>query len=192
MHSCCRYNHAALDALAIMQETHGTLIHDKIEDILVETYSLAVELDDPAPQNVLAGKFSVPFAMATALVNQSTDVNSFTMPNVTNPVILKLAGRVRLEEDPAMTACLPHRRPARVTIRLNSGETLQATTETNRGDWSAPYPPKDIRNKFMSLTTRLWHENDAAQIWELIGALDEAESLDALFSAMAKAPLTNQ
>ena len=192
MHSCCRYNHAALDALAIMQETHGTLIHDKIEDILVETYSLAVELDDPAPQNVLAGKFSVPFAMATALVNQSTDVNSFTMPNVTNPVILKLAGRVRLEEDPAMTACLPHRRPARVTIRLNSGETLQATTETNRGDWSAPYPPEDIRDKFMSLTTRLWHENDAAQIWELIGALDEAESLDALFSAMAKAPLTSQ
>ena len=192
MHSCCRYNHAALDALAIMQETHGTLVHNTIEDVLVETYSLAVELDDPAPRNVLAGKFSVPFAMATALVNQSTDVNSFTMPNVTNPDILKLAGRVRLEEDPAMTACLPDRRPARVTIRMKSGETLQATTETNRGDWSAPYPTEEIRDKFMLLTTRLWHEDDAAQIWEMIRGLDEAESPDALFSAMAKAPLTGQ
>ena len=84
------------------------------------------------------------------------------MPNVTNPVILKLAGRVRLEEEPAMTVCLPHRRPARFTIRLNSGETFQAAMETNRGDWSALYPPKDIRDNFMSFTTRLWHENNAA------------------------------
>ena len=28
------------------------------------------------------------------------------------------------------------------------------------------------------------HENNAAQIWEMIGALDEAESLDALFSGV--------
>ena len=35
-------------------------------------------------------------------------------------------------------------------------------------------------------------DNTAAQIWEMIGALNEAESLDALFSAMAKAPLSNQ
>jgi hypothetical protein len=42
------------------------------------------------------------------------------------------------------------------------------------------------------LTTRLWHEDDAARIWEMIRGLDEAESPDALFSAMAKAPLTDQ
>lgn len=192
MHSCCRYNHAALDALAIMQETHGVIEHDTIEDILVETYSLAVELDDPAPRNVLAGKFSVPFAIATALVNQSTDVNSFTMPNVTNPDILGLARQVRLKEDPAMTACLPDRRPARVTIRLRSGETLQAATQTNRGDWSAPYPTSEIRDKYMSLTTRLWREDDAARIWDIINGIDQADSLNSLFSAMANAPRNGQ
>ena len=192
MHSCCRYNHAALDALAIMQDRHGILAHDTIESVLVETYSLAVELDDPAPQNVLAGKFSVPFAIATSLVNQSTAVDSFTMPNVTNPVILDLAKRVKLAEDPAMTGCLPDKRPARVTVTLKSGERWQASTETNRGDWSAPYPPEDIRDKYMSLTTRLWHEEDAVHIWDMVNDLDTAASLDALFSAMMAAPRNSQ
>ena len=188
MHSCCRYNHAALDALAIMQERNGMLDHNAIENILVETYSLAVELDDPAPKNVLAGKFSIPFAMATALVNQSTGVDSFTMPNVTNPIILNLAKRVKIVEEPEMTACLPNERPARVTVSLKSGERLQAATDTNRGDWSAPYPLTEIHDKYMSLTTRLWREDDAAKIWKMIHDLDKAESVDALLSAMATAP----
>jgi len=192
MHSCCRFNHAALDALAILQEKHGRLGPETIESVLVETYSLAVELDNPAPQNVLAGKFSVPFAIATSLVNQSTAVDSFTMPNVTNPVILDLAGRVKLAEDPAMTACLPDKRPARVTVTLKSGETLQASTETNRGDWSAPYPLLEIHDKYMSLATRLWREKDAAQIWNMVNDLNSAMSLDALFAAMTAAPKRSQ
>jgi len=189
MHSCCRYNHAALDALAIMQHRHGMLDHSSIDRILVETYSLAVELDDPAPRNVLAGKFSVPFAVATSLVNQSTAVDSFTMPNVENPVIRDLASRVTLAEDKAMTARLPDKRPARVTITLKSGDILQESTETNRGDWSAPYPAEDIREKYMSLTTRLWRPDDADQIWNMVHELDEEPTLDRLFTAMTSAPV---
>ena len=174
------------------RETHGPLDPETIDGVLVETYSLAVELDESAPQNVLAGKFSVPFAIATSLVNQSTAVDSFTMPNVTNPVILDLAKHVRLVEDPAMTRCLPDKRPARVTITLKSGKTWQASTETNRGDWSAPYPPHEIRDKYMSLTKRLWHEEEAANIWDMVNDLDAAMSLDALFSTMAAAPKNSQ
>lgn len=188
MHSCCRYNHAALDALSLIRESHGTLDHSAVETVCVETYSLAVELDDPAPKNVLAGKFSVPFAMATALVNRSTGVDSFTLPNVTNPMILDLAKRVTIIEDPAMTACLPDNRPARVTVSLRSGERLQASTETNRGDWSAPYPLTEIQDKYMSLTTRLWREDDAARIWDMVHDLERVESPAALLSAMADAP----
>ena len=96
MHPCCRYNHAALDALATLRDAHPNLSHKDIASIDVETYSLAVELDDPAPQNVLAGKFSVPFAVATTLFNSTSDVQSFTLPNVQSPEILALAKRVNL------------------------------------------------------------------------------------------------
>jgi 2-methylcitrate dehydratase PrpD len=188
MHSCCRYNHAALDALESLRASLAGLDHRAVDSVLVETYSLAVELDDPTPRNVLAGKFSVPFAIATALVNGSTGVDSFTMPNVTNPEIPDLAMRVKVIEDPAMTALLPNKRPARVSLTLKSGDVLQAATETNRGDWADPYRAEDIREKYLSLTTRLWREDAAARIWEMVMALRTAPSLDALFREMAQAP----
>ena len=74
-------------------------------------------------------------------------------------------------------------------IRLKSGETLQATMETNKGDWSNPYSTEEIRDKYMSIKKRLWHEKDAARVWEMVRGLYQAESLNALFSAMAKALL---
>jgi len=190
MHSCCRYNHAALDALASLRAAPAGLDHRAVESVLVETYSLAVELDDPAPTNVLAGKFSVPFAMASALVNGATGVDSFTMSNVTNPDILALAQRVTVVENPAMTALLPDKRPARIKVTLKSGDVFEASTETNRGDWSDPYPPHEIREKYLSLTTRLWREDVAIRIWDRVMDLGAAPSLDPFFAEMAHAPYT--
>ena len=40
-----------------------------IERVRVETYSLAAQLTERRPRNTLAGKFSLPFALATVLVN---------------------------------------------------------------------------------------------------------------------------
>jgi len=188
MHSCCRYNHAALDALAQLRPIVAELDDNIVEDIVVETYSLAAELDNRSPKNVLAAKFSVPFAVASALVNGSTGVESFTLPNVVNPRIIALAQRVTVVEDASMTALLPHKRPAKITLRLKSGEVLEAATETNRGDWSDPYSEADVRNKYLSLTERLWHKDAALRVWDKIMALGSAISLDEVFTEMAQAP----
>lgn len=175
MHSCCRFNHAALDALALIRADVRNLSTDAIEVIEVESYALAAELNEPAPHNVLAAKFSVPFAMATALVNDSTDVTSFTSDKVADPAIRSLAARVRVAEDLAMTAQLPDKRPARVTIRLASGEVLSAETDTNRGDWADPYTPEDLYGKYMSLATRLWTAEKSVSLWHELHALADAE-----------------
>ena len=188
MHSCCRYNHAALDALEMISIANpGALEPGKIARIEVDSYSLAAELDDPRPRNVLAGKFSVPFAVATTLVNGSSGVGSFTGENVTNEAILALAARVTVREDPAMTAQLPDRRPARVTVSLADGTELTAGTETNRGDWADPYPPNEIRGKYLSLTARLWPEAAAMAVWDEIMALDSSADLTRLSRLMRQA-----
>ena len=70
-HACCRYNHGTLDALAKIVEARGGLRPDEVLSVTVETYSLAAQLSDRTPKNTLAGKFSVPFAVATTLINGS-------------------------------------------------------------------------------------------------------------------------
>lgn len=186
MHSCCRYNHAALDALAMIAAA-TPLDPARIARIEVESYAFAAELDNPRPRNVLAAKFSVPFAVATTLVNRSSGVASFTAPMVADPAILALAARVSVREDPAMTAQLPDRRPARVTVTLVDGAILTASTETNRGDWADPYTPHEIREKYLSLTTRLWRQADAAAVWDAAMGLGAADTVATLGAWMRRA-----
>ncbi len=187
MHSCCRYNHATLDALDMIVARDGAPDLARIARIEVDTYALAVELDDPAPRNVLAAKFSVPFAVATALVNGSTGVASFTAPNLGNPAIRALAAKVLLRQDAAMSAALPHNRPARVTLVFDDGHSATAETRTNRGDWADPYPAAEIRGKYLSLATRVWRDDAAAAIWDRTLALADAPTAATLLDQMAAA-----
>ena len=188
MHSCCRYNHAALDALAMIAAANpDALAPDRIASIMVDSYGMAAELDDPKPRNTLAGKFSVPFAVATTIVNGSSGVGSFTWENVTNDAVLALATRVSVREDPAMSAQLPDHRPAKVTVTLADGCELTARTDTNRGDWADPYPPAEIREKYLSLTARLWPEDRAAAVWDEIMALDARPGIAGLSGLIGQA-----
>lgn len=187
MHSCCRYNHATLDALEMIVARDGAPDLARIARIEVDTYALAVELDDPAPRNVLAAKFSVPFAVATALVNGTTGVGSFTAPNLGNPAIRALAAKVVLHEDAAMSAALPHKRPARVTLVFDDGHRAMAETQTNRGDWADPYPAAEIRAKYLSLATRVWDATAAQAIWDATLALADAPAAMTLLDRMAAA-----
>ena len=157
LHACCRYNHAALDALVALMKTREQLAAiDMIDRIEVASYSLAAELDDQAPVNMLAAKFSVPFAIATTLVTGGTGVESFAGPALTDSRTLQLAKRVTITEDTGMTARLPGLRPARVTIIMKDGSRFDAAVETNRGDWQDPYSADQLAEKYMSLAGRLW------------------------------------
>lgn len=184
MHSCCRYNHATLDALAMIRAREPALTLAQVSRITVDTYGLAVELDNPAPRNVLAAKFSVPFAVATVLKQGTSGVESFTMDKVTDAETLALAARVVLRENAAMSAQLPHKRPARVSITLNDGRVVSAQTESNRGDWADPYPVDEIKAKYQSLVARCWPRAQADAVWNAVFALQGAPDTDALFRAI--------
>ena len=189
MHSCCRFNHAALDALnMISEQALEALDPDRIARIEVDTYSLAVELDDPEPKNTLAGKFSLPFSLATTIINNSSGVASFTWDQIERDDIRRLAAKVVVREDPAMSAQLPARRPAKLTIELTDGTEMMAATETNRGDWSDPYRPDELREKYLSLTERLWTHDGAIAVHDEIMAMEKAPSLKRLSELMLAAP----
>lgn len=185
MHACCRYNHATLDALALIAAREGPIDPGSVAGVEVATYNLAVELDDPAPRNMLAARFSVPFAVATALVTGRTDITSFTGDRLGNPDIRALAARVRVVEDEAMTRALPDRRPARITLALHDGRRLTAETQTNRGDWADPYPQAELRGKFLSLATRRWPQGAAEALWEETLALPDSADAASWLNGLA-------
>ena len=182
-HSCCRYNHGTLDALDGLL-AHHRLQAQEIERIDVASYRHAAELDDQAPRNVLAAKFSVPFAVATRIVTGSSGLASFTWERVRDEAIQRLAKRVFVSEDPALTAMLPKFRPARVTLRLHDGRTLEGAADANRGDDQDPYSREELAAKFFELAARVWDPAKTKAIHAELHRLEELPDLAALSSLL--------
>jgi 2-methylcitrate dehydratase PrpD len=174
-HACCRYNHATLDALLeILGRTPQKPIRpEDIREIVVNTYSLAAQLCDQAPMNTLAGKFSIPFAVATTIVHGHTGVSCFTPDAVHNKDARELAKKVRVVEDPALTAMMPDQRPARVALVLSDGTELKAEAFVNKGDFEDPYSAEDLLEKYFELATPVWGKNISQQVHSAVSGLDE-------------------
>ena len=186
-HACCRYNHGALDAVQIIVDERGMFSSDEVRHVRVETYSLAAQLSDRSPRNTLAGKFSLPFAIASTLVNQSSGVGSFTWEQIRNPEIQTFADKVEVVEDEALTAMMPDYRPARVIIDFMDGSQASAETKTNRGDTEDPYSDGELDLKYQELTGRLWREEAAKSVYDACFAVDELDDINQLTSLFPSA-----
>lgn len=184
MHACCRYNHGTLDALEKILAKRR-LEAEEVQSVHVETYSLAAQLSDRNPQNMLAAKFSIPFAVATLIVHGRTDAACFKPQAVRTDAIRALAKRVEVKEDPKLTAMMPSRRPSRVRVTLKSGETLDAEVTMNKGDFEDPYGPADLEKKYFSLAEPVWGHAKAEQIRSQLMAVEKVEDINRVTSLIA-------
>ena len=175
-HAACRYTHGALDALALIIAHTGPLDPAAVAAMEVDTYVWAAQLDHPAPRNMLAAKFSLPFAMATAVVNGAATVPAFRAPALADEKTRALAARVSVREDPALTAMLPGLRPARLLVRMTDGTEHRAEVTTNRGDTEAPYGSDEVSAKFHELADPVWGAAAAARLRDAVSRLPHAAS----------------
>lgn len=177
-HAACRYNHGALDALGrIVAEAGGKLDPDAVASIHVDTYVWAAQLDHPAPANMLAAKFSMPFSLATFIVNGAATLDAFRDPARADAATRDLAARVVVNEDPALTARLPGLRPARVTVTLKDGRVFRGEALTNKGDTEDPYSAAEVQEKFLDVSAPVIGQARARELMEAVLDLEVAPSL---------------
>ncbi len=177
-HAACRYNHGALDALSsIVARCGGRLDPASIISITVDTYVWAAQLDHPAPDNMLAAKFSMPFSLATYIVNGAATLDAFRETARNDAVTRDLATRITINEDPALTARLPGLRPARVAVTLTVGTLFEAETLTNKGDTEDPYTAAEVHEKFMEVSVPVLGRARAVELSTVMLNLDKTPSL---------------
>ena len=185
LHACCRFNHAALDCLHDLMRDHQELSNiEQISFIDVESYNLAAELNDPRPRNMLAAKFSVPFALATTLVNKNSQVLSFAGGALKNEKTMALSNKVSVKEISSMTEMLPEFRPAKVTIGMKSGKVFRHSVKTNKGDWQSPYSADELENKFHSLANRSLSQKKSKVLYDKLQNLERIADMRELFQSI--------
>jgi 2-methylcitrate dehydratase PrpD len=182
-HAACRYNHGALDAMEdIVRQAGGRLDPAAIASIAVNTYVWAAQLDHPAPANMLAAKFSMPFSIATFVVNGAATLDAFRDAARADATTKALAAKVIVNEDPALTAKLPGLRPARVRVTLTDGLVLSAEVMTNKGDTENPYGTQDVIDKFYEVTGPMISRTRADGLVQAAMSLEAAASLTELIN----------
>jgi 2-methylcitrate dehydratase PrpD len=152
-HACSRWNHAPIEATETLLRQNGFRGQDVV-DVEVATYDPATRLDGRDPHTGFAGKHSIPFNVAARILLRDNGIEAYTDHVVQDPVVRSLMQRVRVVEDPAMTAAAPAIRAARVSIRLADDRVLEAIEEHPPGGADRPYPPEVIRAKHQALLHR--------------------------------------
>lgn len=179
IHSCCRYNHATLDAMQLLREEEPFSAQE-VKRIQVETYALAAQLHGTRPATTLAARFSIPYAIAIALVRHSTAPTAFDQTALTDARIRALAEKVHVRENPEFTAQTPAKRPACITIELNNGKTISKTVYSSRGDPDQPFTREEMIAKYRALSAPIIGEQDSERALALIEQLETSPSIKPL------------
>ncbi|MDQ2783978.1 MAG: MmgE/PrpD family protein, partial [Chloroflexota bacterium] len=141
------------------------------------------------PRTPYQAKFSVSYCVAAALVEgvvglEQFDAARFDADGVRDLAIAALLDRTTVRVDPALTARYPQQWPARVTIRLANGETVESAANYPRGNPENPVPFATLEAKFRGLVTPRYDSVLADRVIAAVRDLDRTRNVAAMMRAI--------
>jgi 2-methylcitrate dehydratase PrpD len=157
-YACCQYSHSAVEAtLALLDGPLQGMAVSDIDSIVIDANPLAIALDEPHPQSVLGGKFSVIHSVAAVLVRGSADPEAFSADYIDDPAVVGLRDRITIQPY-AGDLTPPHDRPARVTVTMTSGEVVSGECLSALGGPDRPLRDADVLDKAELITAAAFPE----------------------------------
>ncbi|MCC7348921.1 MAG: MmgE/PrpD family protein [Variibacter sp.] len=173
----CYATHRSIDAMIDLAQTHDLKAADVREIRATIGETQRVMLRNRTPQNGLEAKFSIEFAMASALIARSVGLTQLTDGFVQRPDVQDAFAKVACATVPNEPGT-PFAPADSVSVVLQSGRELTHAPVTHaRGSWENPMTPAEFREKFMDCTQRALGGNRATSLYEALMALDDAPAL---------------
>jgi 2-methylcitrate dehydratase PrpD len=143
-----------------------------------------------APQTAYDGRFSAPFCVARAVLDGALGIQSFGPGQLADPLMRAIAGKVThsardFREFPASF-------PARVRVRLSSGETHESFVPHNLGSAGAPFTASDVERKFRDNVEFAIGRPSADRLHQAIVNLPGAADTNQLRAALMGARVNSQ
>lgn len=178
---CCHFVHAFVDAaLALREQVCGADIERidcpltrRLQSLVGEPRERRIE-----PPTIYDALFSVPYAVALALVKGRVDLAAFYDEPLDDPAVLAVAAKTFCPDDVASD--YPKHFPGEVCITLKDGRTLRRREPTSRGTPERRLAPADIEAKFFQNATRAVPERDAKRIVDMVWELERLPGIGAL------------
>ncbi len=186
-YSCCRWAHAAIDALRAVMTEHGVR-PGAIQSLTVKTFARALSLNnETAPTTLESAQYSLPFCIALAALRGQDALLPLREASLGDPEVLALAERVRLEVDPDLNALFSRAVPATLVLTTPEREVTQTVVKP-RGEADNPMDRIDLAAKLRTASRDLLGPEDCSAFIEAVDRLD-AGDIGPLYRRLAT-PLT--
>jgi 2-methylcitrate dehydratase PrpD len=172
LHSACALSHSALDAVLALDPLP---VPEEVEGIEVETVSNNLKIAGQARPNDLSTRFSLPYAVAAAIVHGHTRPEAF----VPEKRVAELAKRVEVRAAEDLEEAWPDAAPARVRIRTRNGAYAERV-DNPRGHHSNPASPAQLRSKFELLVGG----PEPGRLYERLLGIRDVEDVASLFEGL--------
>ena len=170
-YGCCRWAHAAIDALLqLMEQEH--LLPDEIKGVHVETFTQALSLNnDLAPPTLEAAQYSVPFCLAVAAIHGAEALLPLEEPLLRDRRVLAFTPHVTLSVAPDLDPMFPRSVPARITVTTARGIHGRAVLAP-RGEPVNPMGDDDLLAKFSTIARRQLAPRTSAALLKALDAFE--------------------
>lgn len=182
--------HPTIDAILEMRQRHG-LVAEDVDRVEIECSTATVKHVGwrYRPESVTTAQMNLPYIVAVVLTDGDAFVDQFSPERIADPSLLELSRRVTVSADPEIDAGGDARRHAtRVRVFLTDGRVLSDSREHATGSASRPLTRLEVEAKFFKLASRATDPAHAAELKELVMAIDDLDDLDDLDAALSFEP----
>lgn len=179
-HAACYHIHSAIDAAIALKSEHH-LNPAEVKKIHVRLYSAALDLlEKVEPTSPYAAKFSIPYCVATALLEGHVGLDDFHEEGIRNQSVQHVMATVELEGDAELDEVYPDRWPAIVTVETITGKRHEVRVDYPKGDPKNPISRPELIEKFHILTSRIIPERLRHLLIERCLTLDTLANVQSL------------
>jgi 2-methylcitrate dehydratase PrpD len=179
-YASCRMNHAPADAALELRNKYGLKPED-IEEILIKTYSFAVQSTGTrktdTKSSFMACQFSMSYVVAAVLMDGAFGSDQLTEQKIRNPKFHRLASKVKVVLDPELEKIYPANRPAIMEILTKDGKKFTERVDFAKGDHRKPMTEEECTAKFLGLTAGVLGEKKAKKAMDIVLDLENLDSV---------------
>ena len=178
--------HAQTAVWAALEARRKIAGPEDVESVTVETHEagytiLGKDREKWHPRTKETADHSLPYIVAMALLKGTVDNSTYSGRNLSDPRNLAFVQKVKVLEDPGLTAMYPARgMPNRVKVGLAGGREVSAEVDVPRGHPLNPMTTKEVEEKFLRLTSRKLGERKAIGALRRLWRLEEEDATELL------------
>lgn len=167
-YGCCGHIFATLDGLKTLGAGHMFQAAEVCK-IDVQGYNhTAAICDRMNVETARDARFSVQYCVAALMYLGNVRMGAFTPESLGREDIRALMARVTVREDPELSEEYPHRRMAKIKVRLTDGRVLEHFQRTRKGDPDDPLTDEELFEKFEELSSVSLNSSKIIQINDII------------------------